>query len=95
VKVCGGRTHRVWAPDGLRAPRPHRTKTGIEVDADDGELCFAPFASTTTERDHPVLGQGMGLGLPITGRWSRDYRGSIRFVEPRTGFATAVQCASL
>ncbi len=65
--------------------------TGSAVDLDDGENWFAPFASTTVEVIDPVLGQGMGLGLPITRSMVEDYRGSIGFVIPAKGFATAIE----
>jgi C4-dicarboxylate-specific signal transduction histidine kinase len=39
----------------------------------------------------PVLGQGMGLGLPITRSMLQDYRGEIEFVAPDPGWATQVE----
>ena len=64
--------------------------TGVQVDLDRAEAWFRPFVSTTSEVD-PVLGQGMGLGLPITRRMLDDYGAEISFVRPEPGFATAVQ----
>jgi signal transduction histidine kinase len=65
--------------------------TGQSVDPASGERWFAPFASTTVDSLDPVLGQGMGLGLPITRSIAEDYRGSVKFVTPSHGFATAVE----
>ena len=64
--------------------------SGKRVKVVDGERWFKPFESTTTSID-PVLGQGMGLGLPITRNMLEQYGAEIRFVEPDTGFATAVR----
>ncbi|MGW1625975.1 sensor histidine kinase [Streptomyces sp. NPDC002172] len=63
--------------------------TGDAVDLDDSERWFKPFESTTTEVD-VLLGQGMGLGLPITRRIVSDYAGTVRFVTPSHGYSTAV-----
>lgn len=77
---------------GTTAPR--RTVITIEnsgkrVKVSEAERWFKPFESTTTSVD-PVLGQGMGLGLPITRNMLEQYGAEIRFVEPSEGFATAV-----
>lgn len=64
--------------------------TGVEVDLNDSERWFRPFESTTTEAD-PVLGQGMGMGLPITRNVLEEYGGSIRFLKPSSGYATAIE----
>ncbi|MFD2688612.1 ATP-binding protein [Streptomyces phyllanthi] len=64
--------------------------TGKAVSLEDAERWFLPFETTTTEID-VVLGQGMGLGLPITRRIVSEYAGSVRFVAPRDGFSTAVE----
>jgi signal transduction histidine kinase len=64
--------------------------TGSAVSPSEGERWFRPFESSTVNVD-PVLGQGMGLGLPITRALLEDYRAEIRFVEPRRGFATSVE----
>lgn len=64
--------------------------TGVAVDLDEAERWFRPFESTSTEIDD-VLGQGLGLGLPITRALVEDYRGSITFVPPPQGFATNVR----
>jgi signal transduction histidine kinase len=65
--------------------------TGVRVPPADGERWFRPFASTTVRDIDPVLGQGMGLGLPITRSMLQDYRASLRFVEPDDAFATALE----
>lgn len=64
--------------------------TGSAVDLATAEQWFRPFESTTSEID-PVLGQGMGLGLTIVRATLEDYGGSVAFIEPSPGFATAVQ----
>jgi len=64
--------------------------TGVAVDPLDGERWFGPFESSTTEVD-PVLGQGMGLGLPITRNLLAEYGADIQFVNPGPGYATALQ----
>jgi signal transduction histidine kinase len=68
----------------------HIQNTGIRVDLARAETWFRPFESTTAEVD-PVLGQGMGLGLPITRRILDDYGAEIAFVSPDSGFATAIE----
>ena len=57
---------------------------------DEAERWFKPFQSTTSEVD-PVLGQGMGLGLPITRNLLEYYGGTIVFVEPDEPYRTAVE----
>lgn len=64
--------------------------TGVPVDLKEAERWFEPFVSTTQEVN-PVLGQGMGLGLPITRRILDYYGITIRFVEPEPTFATAIE----
>ena len=64
--------------------------TGIRVNLDEGERWFLPFESTTTQID-PILGQGMGMGLPITRNLLAEYGASIRFVAPSDGYSTAVE----
>lgn len=64
--------------------------TGVRVDLERAEKWFRPFESTTSEVD-PVLGQGMGLGLPITRRLLEDYGAEITFILPGAGFATAIE----
>lgn len=64
--------------------------TGVAVKARDRERFFRPFESTTTEVD-TILGQGMGLGLTITRSMLEEYGAAIKFVEPTSGFATAIE----
>jgi signal transduction histidine kinase len=63
--------------------------SGKRVRISEGERWFKPFESTTTSVD-PVLGQGMGLGLPITRSMLEQYGAEIQFVEPTEGFATSL-----
>jgi signal transduction histidine kinase len=65
--------------------------TGVRVPAGKGEKWFAPFASSTGTGVNPVLGQGMGLGLPITRSIVEDYGGKVHFATPLKGFATALE----
>ena len=64
--------------------------TGISVDLKEAERWFEAFESTTV-KVNTVLGQGMGLGLPITRSVLAEYGASIRFVEPSSGFASAIE----
>lgn len=64
--------------------------TGTGVNPSRGERWFRPFESSTTKID-AVLGQGMGLGLPITRSVLAEYGGSIKFVAPSNGFAAALE----
>lgn len=64
--------------------------TGESVDLEESEKWFRPFESTTSEVN-PVLGQGMGLGLPITRDILEEYGASIEFIEPDDDFATAIE----
>jgi len=64
--------------------------SGESIELDDAERWFQPFESTTSEVDE-VLGQGMGLGLPIVRRILGEYGGAASFVEPERGFATQLE----
>ena len=64
--------------------------TGEGVSLTEADRWFQPFESTTAEVD-PVLGQGMGLGLPITRSMLEEYGAEIRFKPPSRGYATAVE----
>ena len=91
VKAAGadGRI-RASADDGNNQVRIRIQNTGAAVEMDDVERWFKPFQSTTSEVN-PVLGQGMGLGLPITRNLLEYYGGSINFVQPGGMFATAIE----
>jgi signal transduction histidine kinase len=66
--------------------------TGKEVDLDDAERWFRPFESSSLKDVDPLLGQGMGLGLPLTRSALAEYGGSIGFVKPRRSkMKTAVE----
>ena len=56
----------------------------------EGERWFKPFESSTAKVD-PILGQGMGLGLPITRAILEEYGSSIRFASPSEGYSTALE----
>jgi signal transduction histidine kinase len=92
VKAAGDhgriRANAASGPDGRILLKLENT--GIAVDLDDAERWFKPFESTTVQTD-PVLGQGMGMGLPITRNILEEYGHSIRFVRPGPGFATAIE----
>jgi signal transduction histidine kinase len=64
--------------------------TGATVNPAKGERWFKPFESTTVQPD-PILGQGMGMGLPITRNILEEYGASIRFVRPGSGYKTALE----
>ncbi len=64
--------------------------TGDVVNLEEGGRWFLPFESTTVETD-PVLGQGMGMGLPITRNMLEEYGATINFVRPHRGYATALE----
>jgi signal transduction histidine kinase len=77
-------------PLGGRGVTLYVHNTGVAVDLQDAERWFLPFESTTVEVNE-VLGQGLGLGLPITRALIEDYRGSIHFVTPPEGFETTIR----
>jgi len=64
--------------------------TGVAVNPAKGERWFKPFESTTAHAE-PVLGQGMGMGLPITRNILEEYGATIRFVRPSRGYKTALE----
>ena len=66
--------------------------TGTAVQLDEAEHWFKPFQSTTSEVN-PVLGQGMGLGLTITRNLLENYGADVKFVQPDSPFATAIEIA--
>lgn len=64
--------------------------TGVRVDLRKAETWFEPFRSTTTGAD-ASLGQGMGLGLTVSRSLMDEYGGTIEFVAPSSGYATALE----
>lgn len=93
IKAAGrdGRIHVSASSENDGTVHIVMQNTGVAVDLEDAENWFRPFESTTSEVD-PVLGQGMGLGLPITRRMLEEYGAEVRFVQPlETAFATAIQ----
>ena len=64
--------------------------TGKKINLSQSEKWFIPFQSTTVESD-PVLGQGMGMGLPIVRNILEEYGASINFVKPSEDFKTAIE----
>jgi signal transduction histidine kinase len=84
----GGRVH--VSSDGRAGVAAFRVdNTGVRVDLNEAERWFLPFETTTADLDD-ALGQGMGLGLPLTRRIVEEYGGQVRFVEPLDGYATGV-----
>ena len=64
--------------------------TGTAVNLAEAEQWFRPFESSVANVD-PALGQGMGLGLPITRSILEEYGAEITFQPPSSGFNTAIQ----
>jgi signal transduction histidine kinase len=94
IKAAGENgTVKAWSlrDDGARL-HLRIENTGIAVDLASAERWFKPFESTTVDAD-PLLGQGMGMGLPITRRILSEYGIDIHFVQPTAGFASAVDVA--
>jgi len=92
VKNAGesGRVRATAELDEDRQLHLRLENTGVAVDPRSGERWFAAFESTSVDID-PSLGQGLGLGLPISRGMVSEYDGSIRFVAPGVGFATALE----
>jgi len=86
----GGKIEAKAAVSGDGELRLKLQNTGTAVDLSEAERWFRAFESTTTEVD-PVLGQGMGLGLTITRDILVESGGSIQFIAPSRGFATALE----
>ena len=65
------------------------SNTGQAVNLSEAERWFRPFESTTTDINE-VLGQGMGLGLPIVRRILDEYGGSVEFIQAEPPFSTTL-----
>jgi len=91
IRAAGhsGRVHARGAhhPEGVRIAVEN---TGRRVALRSAERWFQPFESTSEDLD-PTLGQGMGLGLPITRTMVEEYGGQVRFIKPSAGYATALE----
>lgn len=92
VKAAGedGGRIRASACSGDDQVRICIQNTGTAIQLEEAERWFEPFESTTSEVD-PVLGQGMGLGLTITRNLLENYGASVKFVQPNSSFATAIE----
>ena len=66
--------------------------TGTRVKLPNAEKWFLPFKSTTVESD-PILGQGMGMGLPIVRNILEEYGARVQFTMPTSNFATSIEIA--
>ena len=93
VKAAGEDGHILAsASSGDDQVRIRVQNTGTAVQLNDAERWFKPFQSTTSEVN-PVLGQGMGLGLTITRNLLENYGAVVKFIQPDSPFATAVEIA--
>ena len=92
VKAVGkdGRIVAMGRIDSDGHTRVRIENTGRAVVLSDAERWFRPFESTTVDAD-PVLGHGMGLGLPITRAILEEYGATIAFVKPSERMSTAVE----
>jgi signal transduction histidine kinase len=84
------RVVRVRAESDESIVRIRIENTGARVDLPDSDRWFRAFETTTAEVD-PVLGQGLGLGLPLTRRIIEEYDGAIHFATPSSDMATAIE----
>jgi signal transduction histidine kinase len=90
VKAAGkGGRVRARSRVGKDAVRVFVENTGKTVNLKTAEKWFEPFETTSASMDE-VLGQGMGLGLPITRSILREYGASIAFSPPPQGFSTSL-----
>ena len=93
VKAAGEDGHIfASASSGDDQVRIRIQNTGTAVQLNEAERWFKPFQSTTSEVN-PVLGQGMGLGLTITRNLLENYGAVVKFIQPDSPFATAIEIA--
>ncbi|MDX8520914.1 sensor histidine kinase [Mesorhizobium dulcispinae] len=91
IKFMGDKGRiRIASETGNGSFRLRIENTGDKVDPQNSDRWFEPFRSTTTSVDE-ALGQGMGLGLTITRSLVDEYGGTIHFVSPSAGYATAIE----
>jgi signal transduction histidine kinase len=92
VKAVGkdGRVTATGLVDDNGHTRIRIENTGRAVPPSEGERWFQPFESTTIDPD-PVLGHGMGLGLPITRAILEEYGARIAFVQPSERNRAAIE----
>ncbi len=92
IKACGrnGQVRATGRQKINNSVSVRLENTGRRVNLADAEKWFLPFKSTTVEAD-PVLGQGMGMGLPIVRNILEEYGARIHFVAPTGEFATAIE----
>ena len=92
VKACetGGRIRATGKAEEDGSVCISVQNTGQGVGLADAEQWFIPFRTTTVGAD-PVLGQGMGMGLPIARNILEEYGATIAFSKPSRGFATALE----
>jgi signal transduction histidine kinase len=91
IKAAGRKGRiRVSGKQGRDQITVRLENTGKAVRLREAERWFQPFESSTVNVD-PVLGQGMGLGLPITRSMLEEYGATIKFAPPTAGFATAIE----
>lgn len=90
IKAAGKRGHlRIAARELDNLVEVRIENSGVAVDLDDAERWFKPFESSIESPD-PLLGQGMGLGLPITRDLVESYGGEVSFVAPSKRYKTAL-----
>lgn len=80
---------KISSSDGASTLNVTIENTGIPIDLTSSEQWFRPFESSTSDPD-PVLGRGMGMGLPITRNMIESYGGEIKFIKPTRSYKTAI-----
>lgn len=92
LKACG-ENGEVFVHSGVEGKKlcVWIENTGDSIDLTDSERWFEPLESTTIATIDPVLGQGMGMGLPITRHLVELRRGVVHFVTPTDGYSTCIE----